>query len=302
MALQGSLSDFGIAEILQLIGTQQKTGILHVDGDGEDGVQIYFSSGRIIRCDVTRRDKRDLIGAMLLSAEVIDHSQLNAALKGQKKSLKRVGDILVEGKIVSPELLREFTDLQTRETLYRLFEWKAGAYRFEGKPPNFARPLGAPIACESLLMEGFRLLDEWSLVRARISNFDTVYQRIKDFEQSETEAEALERILDDAFSEASTPDSSDEAAAQAHRLRAGAAGHVDDGLHLAAPEEAIEKAIHLDRLGFTAEGDLVVESGIQVVVVLLQRHERVILADIPAFTSVADPVRREENRDASPAR
>ena len=201
MALKGSLADFGIAEILQLIGTQQKTGVLHVEGTGEEAVQIYFSGGRIIRCDVSRRDKRDLLGAMLLAAGVIDRGQLNAALKGQKKSLKRVGDVLVEMKAVSPEVLLEFTDLQTRETLYRLFEWTEGSYRFEGKPPNFARPVGSPMACDAVLMEGFRLLDEWPLVRARISNYDTVFRRVKELEEAETEAEALERILDDAFSE-----------------------------------------------------------------------------------------------------
>ena len=249
MALQGSLSDFGIAEILQLIGTQQKTGILHVDAEAEDGVEIYFSSGRIIRSEVARRDKRDLLGSMLLAAEVIDRGQLNAALKEHKQSLKRVGDVLVERKIVSAELLREFTDLQTRETLYRLFEWKTGAYRFEGKPPNFARPVGTPISCESLLMEGFRLLDEWPLVRARVNNYDTVYGRIKDLEDAESEAEALERILDDAFSEfvdASQP-------APRKRGATGAASNLGRPerrvLTLVDGKRSVHKIIDMSRLG-----------------------------------------------------
>ena len=38
MGLQGALSDFGIAEILQLIGSQQKTGVLHVEGGPEEEV------------------------------------------------------------------------------------------------------------------------------------------------------------------------------------------------------------------------------------------------------------------------
>lgn len=202
MALQGSLSDFGIAEILQLIGTQQKTGILHVKGvdDGEE-VHVFFASGRIIRCDVAGRDRRDRLGAMLLDAGVISKEQLNAALKVQKSTLKRVGDVLVEQGALTPDVLQQFNDLQTRETLYRLFEWKTGTYAFEGKPPNFTRPVGTPISSESLLMEGFRMLDEWPLIRARISNFGIVFKTLKDLEDLETEADALERILDDAFSE-----------------------------------------------------------------------------------------------------
>ncbi|MCA9538907.1 MAG: DUF4388 domain-containing protein [Myxococcales bacterium] len=202
MALQGSLADFGIAEILQLIGSQQKTGILHVKGeDASEEVMIYFSSGRIIRTDVAGRDKRDLIGQMLVSAEVISRDQLTLALKTQKKTLERVGEVLVGMGAASREVINEFVELQARETLYRLFEWKAGIYRFESKPPNFARPTGAPLSSESLLMEGFRMLDEWPLIRAKINNYSVVFRPIRAVEHSETEAAALERILDDAFSE-----------------------------------------------------------------------------------------------------
>lgn len=202
MALLGSLSDFGIAEILQLIGTQQKTGILHVEGEGETvEIQVFFRSGKVIRCDTSRRDKRDEIGQMLLAAEVIDKAQLDEAMREQKKSLRRVSDIVLESGAVSEEVLAEFVDLQIRETLYRLFEWKKGKYRFESKPPNFAKALVTPLGSEAILMEGVRILDEWPLVRQRISNYETVYTKIREFEAPESDSEALERILDDAFSE-----------------------------------------------------------------------------------------------------
>lgn len=202
MALQGSLADFGIADILQLIGTQNKTGILHVEGgDDAEEIQIFFASGRIIRCDVAQRDKRDLLGSMLVAAEAVTRDQLAQALKAQKQTLKRVGDLLVEQGALDRETLQEFTDLQTRETLFRLFEWKTGKYRFESKPPNFARAVGTPISSDTVLMEGFRILDEWPLIRAKISNYGLVFRTLKQPEDVESEAEALERILDDAFSE-----------------------------------------------------------------------------------------------------
>jgi hypothetical protein len=123
MALEGTLSDFGIAEILQLIGTQQKTGILFVEGHGDtEEVQVWFRGGKVIRVEAARRDKRDLVGGMMAAAMVISRDQLSAALEVQKKTLQRVGDILVEQGVVTSELLQEFTDLQTRETLYHLTE------------------------------------------------------------------------------------------------------------------------------------------------------------------------------------
>lgn len=202
MALQGSLADFGIAEILQLIGSQQKTGILHVTGgQSAEEVMISFSSGRIIRTDVNGRHKRDLLGQMLVAAGDISRDQLNAALKSQKKSLKRIGDILVEMHVIGRETVNELADLQARETLYRLFEWKSGQYRFESKPPNFTRPSGRPISSESLLMEGFRMLDEWPLIRTRINNYSVVFRQLDKAKELDDQGKALERVLDDAFSE-----------------------------------------------------------------------------------------------------
>ena len=44
MALRGTLKDFGIADILQLIGHQQKTGTLSVKNRDQE-VQIHFLDG-----------------------------------------------------------------------------------------------------------------------------------------------------------------------------------------------------------------------------------------------------------------
>ena len=251
MALQGSLSDFGIAEILQLFGSQTKTGILHVEGGpDEEEIQVYFSTGRIIRCDVSRRDKRDLIGSRLLAADLVTKDQLSAALKTQKKSLKRVGDVLVEGGAIRQEDLVEFTELQMRESLYRLFEWKQGKYRFESKPPNFARPSGTPITSESILMEGFRMLDEWPLIRAKINNYDLVFKTLRALEDAESEADALERILDDAFSEFVDAGGT---AAPVKKGQLGAASNLGRGerrvLSIVDGKRTVYRLIEMSRLG-----------------------------------------------------
>lgn len=219
-ALQGNLTDFGIPDILQLIGNQQKTGILHVEGQGPLAeVQVYFRGGKVIRCDVTRRDRRDALGDLLVGAGAITREQLAAALKEQKKTLRPLGDLLVEQEAITPEALRSFVELLTRETVYEIFEWKQGTYRFEGKAPGFAKAVVEPMTAESLLMEGFRRLDEWPLVRARINNYETVYRPLRQVEDLETEADALDRILDDAFSETVDPG----AVAQRSDRRRGAA-------------------------------------------------------------------------------
>ena len=47
MALRGTLGDFSLADILQLIGLQRKTGVL-VLRRGSDEVSIGFDAGRVV--------------------------------------------------------------------------------------------------------------------------------------------------------------------------------------------------------------------------------------------------------------
>ncbi len=70
MALKGTLKDFGIADILQLIGQQGKTGTLHLKSKDQE-VHISFKDGEICRAESSTRNKKDLIGAMLVRAELI---------------------------------------------------------------------------------------------------------------------------------------------------------------------------------------------------------------------------------------
>ena len=95
MALKGTLKDFGIADIFQLIGQQTKTGVLHLKSRDEE-VHIAFSNGAIVRADSASRRQRDLLGAMLLNGGFISQGQLDESLEVQRRTLQRLGDILIE--------------------------------------------------------------------------------------------------------------------------------------------------------------------------------------------------------------
>ena len=47
MALKWSLRDFGLSEILQLIGHQKKSGELKVEGKGSE-TRLFFHEGNIV--------------------------------------------------------------------------------------------------------------------------------------------------------------------------------------------------------------------------------------------------------------
>jgi len=178
MALRGTLKDFGIADILQLIAQQQKSGTLVLKAQDAE-VSLGFRDGNIVMVESAFKKKKDLLGNLLVRAELITQQQLDQALEMQKRTLQRIGDVLVAGRVVSEEKLAQMRQLQATETLYRLFTWKSGTYEFEpGEVELGAEPI-TPLRAESVLMEGFRMVDEWPLVRKRISNYEMTFERLK---------------------------------------------------------------------------------------------------------------------------
>src|SRR5512142_1760076 len=181
MALKGTLKDFGIAEILQLIGQQAKSGVLHLESR-DDLIHIAIADGNVVRAESAGRKARERLGNLLVRAGIITQEELAYALDAQKRSLRRLGDILVELKLVSKQDLREMTALQTTETVYRLFHWKSGTYEFEPGDVEWDAETVTPLRAESVLMEGFRQVDEWPLVRRKITSTAMTFERLKAME------------------------------------------------------------------------------------------------------------------------
>jgi hypothetical protein len=91
---------------------------------------------------------------------------------------KLLGDILVDSGRVTREQLREALARQSSELVYEVLRWPRGRFEFHREPlPALAESamLGLPVA--SVVMEGFRRVDEWRLVEAGLGNFEAVLQK-----------------------------------------------------------------------------------------------------------------------------
>ncbi len=181
MALTGTLKDFGIAEILQLIGQQSKSGALLLKSRSDE-IQVLMWNGSVVSAEHAGRVARDKLGSLLVRAGLITAEQLAEALAVQKRTLRRLGDIVVEMGMVTKEQLREMTALQTTQTLYTLFHWKSGTYAFEPRDVTFDRETVTPLRCEAVLMEGYRIIDEWPVVRRKITSPAMTFERLKELD------------------------------------------------------------------------------------------------------------------------
>ncbi|HUT56130.1 MAG TPA: DUF4388 domain-containing protein [bacterium] len=173
MALTGRMHDFGISEILQLIGLQKKTGALLVS-DKTRKVEILFDQGNIVSAKhEPMKDDFDL-GLMLAKAGLISRAQVAAFKKEQSETLKPLEQILLNAKALGLDDLKAMITLTRLETIYSLFLWKDGDYSFDQGAINYPKQWTDPISSEHVLMDGYRIKDEWPLIESVIPDTGAV--------------------------------------------------------------------------------------------------------------------------------
>lgn len=177
MALEGTLRDFSLADIFQLIGLQRKTGVLTLRNK-DDTVTVTFLDGKVVGADSLNRRMENRLGTVLTKSGLLSTEQLGRALEIQKETLQRLGFILTHYGIISPDALKQAIQLQIMQIVYRLFRWKDGDYHFSQETTiEYDRDNVVPITAESILMEGARMIDEWPIIEKRIRSYDMVFRK-----------------------------------------------------------------------------------------------------------------------------
>ncbi len=174
MAIKGSLKEASLPDVLQLLAMGKKTGCLSVNHRTNFGY-IYFEKGRISYASIVNR--RDRLGDMLVKSGIITADQLQSAVQAQDRQReRRIGELLVDMGFLSRDALRQYIREQIEEAVYFLFTWNQGSFNFEADVQPDEQEFLVSINPESLLLEGARRVDEWTLVEKKIPTFDIVFE------------------------------------------------------------------------------------------------------------------------------
>jgi hypothetical protein len=178
MALEGTLKDFALPDIFQLIGLQKKTGVLRLKNE-TDEVIIAFKDGLLVSADSKTRRLEERLGTRLVRSMLITEGQLHDVMEKQKQTLQRIGIVLVNEGVVRQEDLRQALEIQVTQVIYRVFRWDDGDYRFDQDAQiDYDRENFLPISAESILMGGMRVLDEWPIVEKVVRSMAAIYEKL----------------------------------------------------------------------------------------------------------------------------
>ena len=80
--------------------------------------------------------------------------------------------------------------MQIREAVYHLFGWESGSFHFEpDRPPEEDGAFLVSLNAESLLLEGARRVDEWSLIEKKVPSTDLIFRVGKTLRKKDKEVE-----------------------------------------------------------------------------------------------------------------
>lgn len=175
MALEGSIQEFGLTEIFQLILIQKKEGTLALTHE-KDSVFVYFKGGQIVK--IQNGAEEEALGNALIRTGKITIEQLKKGLNEQKIKKQPLIQILTGLKYISAAEIKKANRLFTEETIFQLFSWKTGKYKFEQKEVVYDPDLIDPLSTEFILMEGMRRIDEWPLLLKKIPSREAVFEWI----------------------------------------------------------------------------------------------------------------------------
>lgn len=184
-ALRGDIRVIPIADVLQMFGDQEQSGVLSIERSTAR-VDIYFRNGRVDQALATGVPEEFLFGRFAVQSEVMTRDDLDrfiASCIGSKApSQELLGRELVKQGHMTESELRSCLAQQTSEIIYEVLRWRHGRFRFNAgqEPTTPVSEAGLSLDVAAVLMDGYRRVDEWHLVERAIDNFDQVFLRNED--------------------------------------------------------------------------------------------------------------------------
>ncbi|HEX5520480.1 MAG TPA: DUF4388 domain-containing protein [Longimicrobiaceae bacterium] len=174
MAIEGSIRELALADLLQMLELARKTGVLTVRSTVRPHpVTVRFEKGAIVGAELP--DAFSRLGHLLVRSGRLTEAELNEALRAQQAEPERpVGALLVSLGFAAEDDVRRFLHMQIEETICEVVRWTDGTFRFEDVPRLETGPVAVRLAPQALLMEAARRIDEWTTLEALVPHVDVV--------------------------------------------------------------------------------------------------------------------------------
>ncbi|MCL1908724.1 MAG: DUF4388 domain-containing protein [Holophagaceae bacterium] len=171
MALLGSIQDFNLFSIFNMIKFQNKIGTLVVQ-DKDTSVTIIIDSGLVVGIDSNKHDMEGGLVLNLMRLGLISLDEMQNLTDLHAKTLKSIKNIALETNLTTLQNIHDALTMQVMSVVCPLFNLTAGSYRFDSAiTTEVDKKIFPAISLETILIEAAKYVDEWPQVIEHLPDF-----------------------------------------------------------------------------------------------------------------------------------
>ena len=201
VALQGDIAIIPIGAVLQLLQIEARSGLLMVT-DGKTEISMSVRQGLIDLVQARGAGTEFRLGRYFVELGLVTTEDITRILRdnappkaqtppesGNRAAAPRpeesptakrklLGDLLVGSGRVTPDQLKDALARQSSELVYEVLRWPRGRFEFRlDAAPALAESAQLALPVASVVMEGFRRVDEWRVVESGLGSFESILQQ-----------------------------------------------------------------------------------------------------------------------------
>jgi len=178
VALKGSLSEFAVPEVLQLLALQQKSGILVLTHDDGRSHVLFFERGRVLAAADRRRETRHPFLHHLLNNLAVNREQVETVEDISKTTGQDIFSVLLTTGLMGRDRLGEEMHRYCQRLVDDVVGWRSGVYEFSGDERSLPQQgLTVKLNPEELVLESMRRNDELATLKDSLIASDMVLAR-----------------------------------------------------------------------------------------------------------------------------
>lgn len=176
MSLEGSIKEFGLAEILQLISMQKKSGVVSISHESES-TTLHFDNGQLVFATSIFGGETKRLGEILVNSGKLTENDIEQTLHIQEMTKDRIGAIFVSSGLLTTDEVKEALQQQLMDVIFHVLRWKDGYYKFKACEIDYDRDFQIPVQTDFILMEGSRMVDEWGYIESKIPAANIIFSQ-----------------------------------------------------------------------------------------------------------------------------
>jgi hypothetical protein len=191
--LAGDLAEMQPCDLLNFLHQGRRTGVLLTRSDGVERGIVMLEGNVAWACSTS---PGELLGQLLARSGLVDRARVTEVLseQGEPPGRKRLGQLLLERGVISPEALAHGLRHQVMEIFLGLLVVKSGSFVFLRGVERAALPSLLALDTQALLLDGLCRLDEMEVYRTRVPSAEVV-PRCTGKAVDEELAEDVRRVL-----------------------------------------------------------------------------------------------------------